>query len=250
MSSEEEIKRISKTVCKIITKIDFGKDLDKTLNVFTTARGLFINLDDVTETLITSTIALAARAHSLVKTKHNNKTISFVKACIAYSHITIPTLESTEKQIQYFLLTAEVALLNGLIGETDSLLKGVLATIDENFDPKRVSFYSDILLNMLGFLVIVPSNPETSFFQLVEGIMSLMKNHEWGMANSLLRAKIFVAIVNYLATQLQDTLPYTIANVDSNDRIFIGNEEFKRECNQLLDYCFDQVLEIIEKLNE
>jgi len=38
--------------------------------------------------------------------------------------------------VQFFLLTAEVALLNGLIGETDSLLMGVLATIDENFDQK------------------------------------------------------------------------------------------------------------------
>ena len=103
---------------------------------------------------------------------------------------------------------------------------------------------------MVGFLVIVPSNPETSFFQLVEGIMNLMKNHEWGMANQLLKAKVFLAIVNYLGTQLQDTLPYHVPNVDSNDRIFIGNEDFKRECNQLLDYCFDQVLEIIEKLNE
>ena len=67
MSSDEEIKRISKTICKIITKIDFGKDLDKTLDVYTTARGLFINLDEVTETLITSVIALAAKAHSMVK---------------------------------------------------------------------------------------------------------------------------------------------------------------------------------------
>lgn len=52
MSTEEENKRISKTISKIIRKIDFGRDLDKTLNVLTTARGLFINLDDVTETLI------------------------------------------------------------------------------------------------------------------------------------------------------------------------------------------------------
>ncbi len=103
---------------------------------------------------------------------------------------------------------------------------------------------------MLGFLVIVPSNPETSFFQLVEGVMNLLKNHEWGTANNLLKAKVFVAILNYLGTQMQDTLPYHIVNVDSNDRIFIGNEEFKRECNQLLDYVFDQILEIIEKLNE
>jgi hypothetical protein len=56
MSTEEETKRISKTLCKIVAKIDFGRDLDKTLNVYTTARGLFINLDDVTEQLILLTI--------------------------------------------------------------------------------------------------------------------------------------------------------------------------------------------------
>lgn len=38
--------------------------------------------------------------------------------------------------------------------------------------------------------------------------------------------------------------------VDSNDRIFIGNEQFKKEAEQMMDFCFDQILEIIEKLNE
>jgi hypothetical protein len=52
MSTEEEIKRVSKTISKIVRKIDFGRDLDKTLNILTSARGRFINLDDVTETLI------------------------------------------------------------------------------------------------------------------------------------------------------------------------------------------------------
>jgi hypothetical protein len=97
MSSEAEISRISKTICKIIRKIDFGRDLDKTLNVLTTARGLFINLDEVTETLISTVITLSAKAHAIVKGKHSQKTLSFVKACIAYSHITIPTLESIDK---------------------------------------------------------------------------------------------------------------------------------------------------------
>jgi hypothetical protein len=32
---------------------------------------------------------------------------------------------------------------------------------------------------MLGFLVVVPSNPEAHYFELVEGMMQLMKIHEW-----------------------------------------------------------------------
>lgn len=63
MSSEEEITRISKTISKIIRKIDFGRELDKTIKVLTTARGFFINLDDVTETLIQAVLGLAAKAH-------------------------------------------------------------------------------------------------------------------------------------------------------------------------------------------
>jgi predicted RNA binding protein with dsRBD fold (UPF0201 family) len=97
MSTEEETRRISKTISKILRKIDFGRDLDKTLNVLTTARGMFINLDEVTETLISQVVSLAARAHSFTRGKHNQKTKAFIKACIAYSHITIPTLESIEK---------------------------------------------------------------------------------------------------------------------------------------------------------
>jgi len=180
MSTDEEIKRISHTISRIVKKIDFGRDLDKTLNVLTTARGFFINLDEVTETLIGQVCCLAARAHSFVKGKHNQKTKSFIKACIAYSHITIPTLESTEKQLKYFLLTAEVAMLNGLIGETDSLTKAILSTIDENFDQKKAAATGDVLLRLIGFLVVVPSNPETAYFQIIEGVLTLLKNKDWG----------------------------------------------------------------------
>ena len=59
MSTEEEQKRVSAIICMLLRKIDFGKDLDKTLNLLTTARGYFINLDDVTQTLVYLVIGLA-----------------------------------------------------------------------------------------------------------------------------------------------------------------------------------------------
>ena len=71
MSSDDEVLRISKIIGEIVKKIDFGRDLDKTLNVLTTARGLFINLDYVTETLIYQVINLANKAHKITNGKHN-----------------------------------------------------------------------------------------------------------------------------------------------------------------------------------
>jgi hypothetical protein len=96
-------------------------------------------------------------------------------------------------------MTAEVAMLNGLIGETDSLIKAILSTIDENFDQKRATQIGDVILQLLGFLVIVPSNPEIAFFQLVEGILNLLKNKEWGAQQHLLKARIYCSIIGYLA---------------------------------------------------
>jgi len=120
-----------------------------------------------------------------------------VKACIAYSHITIPTLESTDKQLNLFLLTAQAALTNGLIGECDSLIKAILSTMDEHFSrdvreatslgqkaesvlSTRLRKTGELLQNMIGFLVVVPSNPENSYFQIIEAIMNFLKKEEWG----------------------------------------------------------------------
>ena len=164
---------MSTIICRILKRIDHGKDLDKTLNVYTSARGLFINLDKVTEALINSTLKLGIRCHTLVKGQHTQKTVTFVKACIAFAHITIPTIESYLTQVHLFQMAAQVALLNGLIGETDSLLKGVLATISDNFKdtPENLERVTQTVLQMLGFLVVVPSNPEDQYFQIVEGII-------------------------------------------------------------------------------
>jgi len=70
MSGQKEVDRVSKVIVKIIQKIDHGKDLDKSLNVFTDARGLFINLDQVTECLINKVISLAVKCHAICKGKH------------------------------------------------------------------------------------------------------------------------------------------------------------------------------------
>jgi hypothetical protein len=106
MSAQADRDRVSKIICLIIKRIDHGRDLDKTLNDYTNARGMFVNLDDVTETLIYSTLGLASKCHALCKGQHNGKTQNFVKACIAYAHITILTLESLPKQINLLFLSA------------------------------------------------------------------------------------------------------------------------------------------------
>ena len=54
-------------------------------------RAAFPNLDKVQDRLVLRVAGLTMQAHRLVNGKHSRKTIAFVKACLAYCHITIPS---------------------------------------------------------------------------------------------------------------------------------------------------------------
>ena len=100
-------------------------------------------------------------------------------------------------------------------------------------------------------MVVVPSNPEDQYFQIAEGMIQLIKQHDWSEdKHFLMRCRIYAGIIRYLTAQLQDKLPYGIPYVNSNDTIFIGNEDFRREANQLMDFCFGEILQVITELND
>merc|ERR1711916_418760 len=92
LTFEDERKQISSLICEFIDKIEYGKDVQKTLNKMVECRAAFPNLDKVQDRLVLRVAGLTMQAHRLVKGKHSRKTISFVKACLAYCHITIPSI--------------------------------------------------------------------------------------------------------------------------------------------------------------
>ena len=93
LTFSDERQQISDLVCRFVEKIDFGRDLEQQLHVYVDCRAAFPNFDNVNEKLVNVTACLAMRAHALVKGKHTRKTASFVKACLAYCHITIPSIQ-------------------------------------------------------------------------------------------------------------------------------------------------------------
>lgn len=74
----------------------------------------------------------------------------------------------------------------------------------------------------------------------MDGILNFLKKEEWGTSelSYAIQVRVFDSCVRYLASQMQDSLPYHLKNVESNDTIFIGHEGFHHECEQMLDYCF------------
>lgn len=241
--------RISTKLCFIIQRIDFGRDLEKQLKTYTEARGMFGNLDEVTETLINVTLNLAMKAHKFRRAKHDKKTLGFVKACVAYCHITIPSLNSNKHQTSLFLSTSRVALANGLISETDSIIKATLLCLNSQFKQtenyEQDAILTGHLLNIIGHLIVIPSDPEKHFFQTSMQIQNLIKKKQWQPGTVFLQIRLYCALIQYLAAQTQDKLPYSCPRVDSNDMIFLGDEEFAGEAERLIQEIFDQIVEIV-----
>lgn len=107
---------------------------------------------------------LAIETRRIVKGNHTRKTAAFVKACAAYSFITIPSIISTTLRLDLYLSTAEIALANVCLGQADACLEAALNLLPElprtlEIEGRQRSsefYFQSFVLKFLSFLILVP----------------------------------------------------------------------------------------------
>ncbi|CAG2119716.1 unnamed protein product, partial [Medioppia subpectinata] len=163
----------------------------------------------------------------IVKGFHTKKTNSFVRACIAYSFITIPSLDDVILRLQLYLSSSYVSLINGCLPQTDSFLKTAITLIQQlpqyidssdgrpkSTDPFLLSYISQLL----SFLLIVPDNPD--------GPEPLY---------------LFKGLESY---------PYHISKVDSNDTLYGNESQFMEQISSLSGTVLNDILEYLQQLSD
>ena len=63
--------------------------------------------------------------------KHNKKTSAFVKAALAYCHITAPSVSSIYTRFSLLIACAEAALYNSCLPQTDTFLKAAISLLPD-----------------------------------------------------------------------------------------------------------------------
>lgn len=71
--------------------------------------------------ILQSVNKLAMETRRLVKCNHSRKTAAFIRACAAYSFITIPSLENKLSALNLYLLSGRVAIANGALSQGKQL---------------------------------------------------------------------------------------------------------------------------------
>jgi hypothetical protein len=258
LSEEGEKKQISQLLCLFINKIDFGKDLEQQLNIYVECRSIFSNLDLVQDKLILCVCQLAIKAYRFMKGKHTKKTSAFSKACLAFCHITIPSIADTSRKLLLQLYCAQIALLNQNLPQTDTFLKGFISLIpempayEENLDNKRIHTeekLSILIKSLLSTLVLAPGHPEHGPFYIIHGLLNAIPRYTW-QPHTQQQIRVYYDMVALLCTLAQRSFPYRIHFIESNDKLYGGTVEYLQELNDLLVVIIQEILKQLSVYND
>lgn len=224
LTVEDERRQISQLICNFIRKVDYGRDFEKQLCFYVEARGSFSNLDAVYITLVQNVNKLSMETSRMVQNKHSRKTQGFVKACIAFCFITIPSTTSVQQQMDLYLLTGQVALVNQCLGQADACFEEALNlvaqlpnSIEVDSKPKSMDTYlTSYISNMLATLVLVPDSPERGVLYLLNLLLDVVQKYPFAL-HTAEPIKIYLNALDMLYVQSLEEFPYHVPQgIDSS----------------------------------
>ncbi|XP_063748975.1 VPS35 endosomal protein-sorting factor-like isoform X2 [Eleginops maclovinus] len=255
LTLEDEKRSLSLLIIGFIRMVSFGRDFEQQLSFCVEARASFCNLEAVLVQLIHTVNTLAMETSSVMRGSHSRKTAAFVRACAAYSFITVPSLSSIFSRLSLYLLSGQVALANQCLSQADAFLKAAVSLLPEV--PRSISvegklrssesFLLDFINNFLSTLLVVPDHPEHGVLYLVRGLLNMVQDYTWEESGDA-KVRVYISALPLLAAMSQETYLYSIPKVDSNETLYGGDPKFLSEINKLCETLIGQVLDHLKTL--
>lgn len=247
VNSKGDDYQAARLISRFVLMVDYGAEMERHLTFLVECRAAFGSINELKETLVHSSNHLATKA-----LKDGRKHLSFVKSCIAFSEVTIPSISDHIRQLNLYIETSEVALLAGLISHSDGLVDSAISCL-ENVDlingsltPVDVDGMVTSIQKLCSLLVIVPGNPELGFTHTLKSILSLINSRSW--ITLKIKIRISCAIVSLSATLSQNKLPYNAdLEILSNDLLWYGDSSYVQELLSFSEHVLQNLVEIIEQ---
>ncbi|ESO85799.1 hypothetical protein LOTGIDRAFT_195736 [Lottia gigantea] len=255
LTLEDEKRVISNMICGFIRQILFGRDFEQQLSFYVEARSNFSNLDTVLIQLIQSVNKLSMDTRQVVKGNHSRKTAAFVRACAAYCFITIPSLQSVYSQLQLYLISGQVALLNQCYSQGDAFFKAAISLIPDL--PKQMEIDGktratepiliDYILNFISTILTIPDNPEAGVMYMLKGLLNVLQDYTWDNSSDA-KAVVYIRVLALLSAASQESYIYHIDKVDSNDKMYGSDPKYINELKGMADTLINEILSHLKTL--
>lgn len=228
LSLKSERDSIASLICSFVSRIDFGNRLEQQLNIYVDCRAGFANLDRVNVCLVYRATNLAMKCHRIVKGRHTKKTSAFSKACLAFCHITIPTIRDVWTRFRMFRLCGSIALIHASVPQAETFFYECIQLISQM--PKEIEGkygkmessgerVAGCCMALLSSLIVLPGHPVKGPLHLVQEFLVVVADAScWGDDDGY-RAVVYVESLAMLCAMGQRKLPYRIKGVMSNDEL-------------------------------
>jgi len=252
--TEAEKQEAATLVRKMVKNVNFGKDIEQMLNFYTEVRAYFGNLPGILELLVDEGLEVAMKCRKFSKGRITKQIFSFIQASISFCLISISSIEDKITQFDYFIKTAQVALLFNLTSQAETLCKSAIGLFAEL--PKKVKdlpiedVIESKIKNLISFLIVLPENPENDYLHIFNGLYAGLTSHvKWSKRRGLfIRTRILCDCFVYLCVQLQDKLPYHIENIKSNDSLYT-EEDYKQTIFVRFQEVSEEIIKNIAEIN-
>lgn len=257
LSGEDDCRQITYIVNHFVQLVDFGGDIEQYLSFLIDCRATFGKMDLLKETLAHSSNYLAARTSKMAKGSHQMQVTDFVKACVSFNEVTIPSIKSILTRLNLLLETAEVALQNALVSHTEGLLTTAISCLQEIQSKDELCSMGDeegivaFVQKLAAFLIVVPGHPTLGAFYLLKGLLMLLDSQPWLMPG-LRSIQALCAIVSSTAALAQKELPYHVENkeVVSNDELYFGDSSYNQELSTISNVLVHKILEELYQVHD
>lgn len=225
LSAKAERKQIAQLICRFVERIDFGRGLEQQLNVYVDCRSGFANLDHVNIRLVLCTMRLAMKTHQIVRGRHTKRTSGFTKACLAFCHVTIPTVDDVFRRMYLFAQCGQVALVNQATSQAEAFFVeaiSLLATVPELYRQTQKPTEAAVAAcccSIASSLVVCPGRPKDPLY-LLEKLLGAIHESTCWREHSGQRASLYIEMLAMISALSQRKLPYHIPLVLSNDELF------------------------------
>lgn len=245
MSVDDEKRQIAELAINLIDRVDFGRDFQQMLSFYGDARAAFTNLDPVLVHLVHAINRLSIRTRHMIQ-QHTSRTSHFVRACGAFVYITIPAIACPILRFDLYLISGQIALTNECYGQADACLEGAINLIAE-LPPAEESWMISSFSNLLSNLLVYPDTSGQNRLHHTRRLLRSVRNYASAHNLPKLRISIFMQALRLLSSYAQPYYIYHITNAESNDQLYISDQEFQEN---IKDSCTSILTELLSDIQQ
>ena len=225
MSVEDEKRQIGELAISLIERVDFGRDFQSMLTFYGDARAAFTNLDPVLVYLVQMINRLSSRTRQMVQGEHTERTSQFVRACGAFAFITVPGIACPTTRYDLYLLSGQVALTNGCLGQADACLEAAINLVAElPPDADAEQSIASRLSNLLSTLLVQPDTPGQSRLHHLRRLLRQVRSFTTTHSLPKLRSTVYLQALRFLSASSQSSYIYHVPSGERRDIVLDRDE--------------------------